>query len=167
MQQIKKTNLILFVVIVLIAAASYFISQNKQDKQSIFLPIDINNIQHILIQQTPHLELRKSNGAWEMLQPQTGPVNAKVMQSILDALANAVYDEYSVNDVSLKELSLDPPNLRILIDGDALEFGALSPITQKHYVRYLDKVYLVSPFLLIRFSNKADAFLKPEKVEIH
>jgi hypothetical protein len=166
MQQIKKTNLILFVLIVLIAAASYFISQNKQDKESIFLPIAINNIQHILIQQTPPLEFRKSNGIWEMLQPQTGQINANVMQSILDSIASAVYDEYRVDEVTLKELSLEPPNLRVLIDGEALEFGALSPITQKHYVRYMDNVYLASPFLLIRFSNKADAFLKPEKVDI-
>lgn len=162
MQANKKTNLMLFAILLLIATLSYLVKHSKTKTDAIFLPIKVNSIEHFLIQQTPEIELTKRNDAWHMLQPQTGQVNQALMQSVLAILTAAVYEEYDIADVSLKELSLAPPNLRVLIDGEALEFGALSPISQKHYVRYKDKVYLASPFVKIRFSYAPEEFLKPD-----
>ena len=166
MQQNKKTNLLLFAVSLLLAVAVYVIKEKNEQSQNIFIPIDVSNIEHILIKQTPFIELKIINDEWAMLQPKTGKVNKKAIQKVLDMLATPVSAEYEIDDVSLKELSLQPPNLEVLIDGEALEFGMLSPINQSHYVKFKTKVYLARPFLLIRFSQNAEEFLKPDETDL-
>jgi len=166
MQQNIKTNFILFAFAFLLAAAVYVIKGKNQQSQNIYFPINVNAIEHILIKQTPFIELKKINDEWTMLQPETGKVNKKTIQNTLEMLATPVSAVYEINEVSLKELSLLPPNLQVLIDGEALEFGMLSPIDQSHYVKFKSKVYLARPFLLIRFSQNAAEFLKPAEVDV-
>ena len=166
MQQNKKTNLLLFDVSLLLAVAVYVIKEKNEQSQNIYLPIDVANIKHILIKQMPFIELKKINDEWTMLQPESGKVNKKAMQKVLDMLSTPVTDVYELNEVSLKELSLQPPNLEVLIDGEALEFGMLSPINQLHYVKFKTNVYLARPFLLIRFSQNAEEFLKPDEIDL-
>ena len=166
MQKNNKTNLILFAALLLLAAAVYLIKEKDHQLKNIFFPIDVNNIEHILIKQTPFIELKKENGDWTMLKPKIGLVNKQAIQKILDMLATPVSAAYEVDEVSLKELSLQPPNLEVLLDGEALDFGMLSPIDQSHYVKFKTKVYLARPFLLIRFSQSAEEFLKPNDAVI-
>lgn len=165
MQRNKKTNLILFVFLFFLALAIYIIKEKAQQSQNIYLPLKVSAIEHILIKQSPFIELNKINNEWTMLQPGTGKINKQQMQKALDMLASPLAAEYELNEVSLQELSLLPPNLQVIIDGEALEFGMLSPIDQLHYIKFKNKVYLARPFLLIRFSQSAEEFLKPHEPE--
>ncbi len=160
LQKAKKRNLFLFVLMAVIALAIYLIKELDRNKQQIYLPIKVQNLQKIIIHQTPAITLEKLKDSWFVMQNEAVPANKKAMQNIFDMLNTPLRDEYAVSEVSLKELSLEPPNLVIELDGQALSFGALSPIEQMHYVRFKDKVYLASPFLQVRFSQSLKTFTK-------
>jgi len=162
LKKAKKRNLFLLLFAILLALSVYYFKNSEQQSNRIFLPVDINNIHEIIIHQTPSIKLKLINQEWHVMQREPFPANKKAIQDIFDMLATPLISEHSLTEVSLKELSLNPANLRVDINGDALSFGALSPIKQMHYVHFKDKVYLASPFLQIRFSQTMDTFLKTE-----
>ena len=160
LQKAKKRNLLLLISMAIIALAIYVTKEFDNKKQLIYFPIDAKSLQEIIIHQTPAITLKKIDGSWFVMQDQPIPINNKALKNIIDMLSTPLRDEYPVSDVSLKELSLEPPNLIVELDGEALSFGALSPLEQMHYVHFKDKVYLASPFLQVRFSQSLKSFTK-------
>lgn len=160
LQKAKKRNLLLLISIGVIALAIYGVKELDSKKNLIYLPLNVKNLQEIIIHQTPAITLKKVNDSWFVMQKEPLPINNKALKDIFDMLSTPLRDEYPVADVSLEELSLEPPNLIVELDGEALSFGALSPIEQMHYVHFKDKVYLASPFLQVRFSQKLKSFTK-------
>ncbi len=166
LKKAKNRNIVLFLAMLLLASAVYAVKEYKLKKNLIHLPIDVLQLDEIIIQQTPAITLKKIDGTWHVIQGGPSPANKKAMQNIFDMLSSPVRDEYSVADISLKELSLDPPNLKVELNGETLAFGTLSPLEQMHYVHFRDKVYLASPFLQVRFNQSLKAFMKPnEEIE--
>ena len=163
LQKTKRRNLLLFLAMLLLAFAVYAVKEYKLKTNLIYFPIDVLKLDEIIIYQTPAITLKKIDGAWHVIQEEPSPANNKAMQNIFDMLSSPLRDEYSVADISLKELSLDPPNLKVELNGEALTFGTLSPLEQMHYVHFRDKVYLASPFLQVRFSQSLKAFKKPNE----
>lgn len=164
LQKAKRRNLLLLLAMLALAFAVYGLKEFKTKKSLIYLPVDTQSLDQIIIHQTPAITLKKIDNSWFVMQGEPFPVNKKAMQDILDMLSSPVRDEYELSEVSLKELSLDPPNLNIQLNADTLSFGALSRLEQMHYVQFKDKVYLASPFLQVRFSQSIKTFLKPNEV---
>ena len=166
LQKAKRRNLLLLLAMLILALAVYALKEFKLKTNLIYFPIDVLMLDEIIIYQTPAITLKKIDDAWHVILGEPSPANKKAMQNIFDMLSSPVRDEYSVADISLKELSLDPPNLKVELNGEALTFGTLSPLEQMHYVQFKDKVYLASPFLQVRFSQSLKAFMKPnEEIE--
>ena len=166
LQKTKQRNSLLFLLMIALAITIFALKEIKAKKELIYFPIDTKSLEEIIIHQTPAITLKKIDNLWFVIQGEPFPANKKAVQNIFDMLSTPLRDEYPLSEVSFKELSLEPPNLKVELDGEPLSFGSLSPIDQMHYVRFKDKVYLASPFLQVRFSQSIKTFLKPnEQVE--
>lgn len=166
MDKNTKTNLFLFAGLLAAIAVLYTFNKAQNRESAIFLPVDLEMLSHIIIEQTPQIELKKTAGEWNILSPVQGRANPETMQKMFETLAAPLGEKYSLSEVDLKTLSLNPPNLRVLLDEEALDFGRLAATTQMHYVKYQDSVYLASPFLQVRFSQSPQQFLmQPEDDE--
>ncbi|MBT8142701.1 MAG: hypothetical protein HKN88_10355 [Gammaproteobacteria bacterium] len=165
MHKNTRSNLFWFAAVLVLGIAAFGVQQQQNKNQSIFLPIDAQQLQRIVINKDPVIELKKINNHWQMLAPLKGKVKDQAMAKILDTLAAPLYTSYAIEEVSLETLGLERPNLRVLLDDEALDFGALASTQQMHYVRYQDRVYLASPFLQVRFNQSPEQLLDVEEVE--
>ena len=159
-QKTKRRNLLLFLLTIVLAITIFALKEIKAKKELIYFPIDTKSLEEIIIHQTPAITLKKIDNSWFVIQGEPFPANKKAMQNIFDMLSSPLRDEYPLSEVSLKELSLQAPNLKVELNGESLSFGTLSPLEQMHYVLFKDKVYLASPFLQVRFSQTLKTFMK-------
>jgi len=161
-QRAKKRNLILFLGVIILAGMSYGLKEHDRKNNLIYLPIAVNNLNEMIIHQSPAITLKKINNIWFVMLDEPQKANRKAIQDIFDMLSSPVGNTFPVSEVSLKELSLEPPNLRVELNDETLSFGSLSPIEQMHYVQLKDNIYLASPFLQVRFTQSLNTFLLPD-----
>jgi hypothetical protein len=88
--------------------------------------------------------LEKRGETWFLTAPIEARADQTQVQQMLGLLSAASKDKLAATD--LKRFDLDPPALRVSVDGQTFSFGGSNPLSQDQYVGTGDGVYLVSAY---------------------
>ena len=100
------------------------------------------------------IELRRTGGAWHLVDPMRIAANEFRVQALLRVLEAAVHTRIDAAAQQLARFGLAPPRARMLLDDKEILFGDTEPIYGRRYLLYDGRVALVDDayFSLLRSS---------------
>lgn len=104
---------------------------------------------------------------WEMIAPSVGPANPVLINPILNLAETRCPLRYAAAGLDLQQLGLDPPRLRLRLNGQEIRFGNVVPTDSQRYLQVSATVHLCPDNLYPLLSSAAASFLTPvlEKLE--
>jgi hypothetical protein len=102
-------------------------------------------VKHVRIERKgePPIVIERNEDRWSITAPLSAPADPFQIQRLL-----AILDATSAHRLSATDLArfdLDPPRVRLTIDGERFSFGAVNAITREQYVLAGGAVYAVAP----------------------
>jgi len=89
------------------------------------------------------IKLEKRDGTWRIAAPLNAQADATQVDRLVDIVnANA---KQKLANADLDQLGLNPPQVRVTLNDQAIAFGRVNDITYEQYVAVADGVYLVPP----------------------
>jgi hypothetical protein len=151
-----RLNLALACLVAFLIGVTYLHPSLKLDKQPAPLVADATGLQEIRIAVTgqPEIRLLREGSAWRMRAPRDFPVDAALMQGLLDSL-DAPVDPVSAAGVDLAPYGLDKPLARLWLDGAEYDFGALQPVSKRRYLLHGNQVLLADDYLFYRVAHES------------
>ena len=107
------------------------------------------------------LAFERRAGRWWMTGPATGPANPVLLSPILHLAEARCPLRYAATGLDLKPLQLDPPRLRLRLDGWEIRFGATAPTDGQRYLQIGATVHLCPDSLYPLLTSAAGSFLAP------
>lgn len=101
--------------------------------------------------------LEKRGETWFLTSPLEARADQTQVQRVLDLLSASSKEKLAATD--LERFELDPPALKITVDGQTFSFGTTNPLTQDQYLTTGDSVYLVSAYYLSLIPARPDRLL--------
>jgi len=101
--------------------------------------------------------LEKRGETWFLSAPIEARADQTQVHRLLDLLSAASKEKLAATD--LKRFDLDPPALKVSMDGQTFSFGGTNPLTQDQYVGTGDAVYLVSAYYASLVPRASDRVL--------
>jgi hypothetical protein len=105
----------------------------------------------------PGYTLEKRGETWFLAAPIEARADQTQVRRMLDLLSAASNEKLAATD--LKRFDLDPPALRVTMDGQTFSFGGTNPLSQDQYLGTGDSVYLVSAYYASLVPRAADRVL--------
>ena len=81
------------------------------------------------------LAFERRDGLWWMTEPERGPANPVLIHPILQLAEAHCAPSYAVAGLDLPRLRLDPPRLRLWLNGREIHFGDIAPTDGQRYLR--------------------------------
>lgn len=149
MTQLKNRwliNIILIVVVLALALAVYFkrAHDSREDRPAL-TPLQPTEITRIRIEQ-PHGQatiLEKAGPDWRLTAPVAARANTFNVDQLLSLAGVESETRIPGDKVDLKQFGLDKPQARIWLNDNPIDFGAMHPFKNLHYVRYGNIVHLI------------------------
>ena len=107
------------------------------------------------------LEFLRASGRWWLMRDSRLPADAVRVGEVLRLAAAASETSYELADVDLREVGLDPPRARVVIDGNELRIGAQAPLNYRRYVASKGRLYLVADTAYVHLGADWPAFVDP------
>lgn len=128
-----------------------------------FLEIPSSQIEHIEVLHLDRemLAFTRRDGRWWMTAPGNGPANPVLLNQLLQEVTAHCPRQYPAAQLDLKALSLDPPQLRLRLNGQEIRFGAAAPIDGLRYLQAGVIVHLCPNRLYRLLTSAAASFLAP------
>ncbi len=138
------------------ALLSLLAVQDVQDQVSSgrLTDLDPERVRSILLQRSagPLIRLEHSEHGWRMRAPIEAPADNDAVARLLRIAHARVGRVLPADAAAAGRLGLDPPRVRLSLDGLTLNIGKLDPIGHRRYVRVGDLVQLIDddqlPWLL-------------------
>jgi hypothetical protein len=89
------------------------------------------------------IKLEKHDGAWRVVSPVTAQAEASQVDRLVD-IVNA-HAKRKLSSPDLSQFELNPPQVRVTLNDQAIAFGRINDITYEQYVATADGVFLVPP----------------------
>lgn len=101
---------------------------------------------------SPPIRLERGEDGWWMRAPIDAPADAEPVRQLLAIARARVRRVLPVDAAAVGRLGLEPPRVRLSLDGLALDIGAAEPVAQRLYVKTSDLIQLIDdqqlPWLL-------------------
>jgi hypothetical protein len=151
----------LLLLIGVIGLGTYAWHKGNQPKEPSYklsaLPTaDVKKIE-VAPRSAPEYALEKRGKTWFLTAPIEARADQTQVQRMLDLLAATSREKLAATD--LKRFDLDPPALKVSIDGQAFSFGSTNPLSQDQYLATGDSVYLVSTYYASLVPSASDRML--------
>ena len=105
----------------------------------------------------PGYTLEKHVDTWFLSAPIEARADLSQVQRILDLLSATSKEKLAATE--LQRFDLDPPALKVTMDGQTFSFGTINPLTREQYVASGDGVYLVSTYYASLVPSSSDRLL--------
>ncbi len=136
-------NLALLLVVAVLAAVAWW-KPGQDDAPAPLTQLDPATVTHAIIERPDEkIELRRENGAWHV----TSPFAARANRHNADALARlsqAPVASRLDQPANPKEYGLDPPRVRVVLNGESIGLGAIHPLANQVYALYRGEVALIA-----------------------
>lgn len=103
--------------------------------------------------------VRDGDGSWRMLEPVAAHGAGEAIGKLLPIAASVVHRAIPTGAVDLQQLGLEPPRIRLSLDGLELRFGTTEPIDDRRYVQIGEMVYLIDDRYLPLLLASAERYL--------
>ena len=107
------------------------------------------------------LTFERRDGRWWMVEPVDGPANPVLLTPILQLAGMRCPLRYAAAGLNLQALHLDPPRLRLWLNGREIRFGATAPTDGQRYLHIDAAVHLCPDRLYPLLTSAAGGFLAP------
>jgi len=105
----------------------------------------------------PGYALEKRGETWFLTSPIEARADQTQVRRMLDLLSATSREKLAATD--LKRFDLDPPAMKVSMDGQAFSFGGTNPLSQDQYLSTGDSVYLVSTYYASLVPTASDRML--------
>lgn len=149
-------NLALLITIVILAAIVYFKPGAKNPPPPQWLTnLQAADIKTIKIEPAnlPAAELSRTGKGWQMLAPLKIPADKFLVKTVLDNIHGNVSESFTAKSTALAQYGLDPPALRLWLNGTEFDFGGTEPIHNNRYVKTGDEIRLTGNLLFYRINH--------------
>lgn len=147
----------------LLIVLTWSISGPEPVKTSALLDLPPAQIQRINVErlnQEPLVFELRGEGWW-MTMPATGLANPVLLAQILHFPQVHCPLSYSATGLDLARLGLDPPQLRLRLNGQEVHFGMTAPTDGQRYLRIGKMIYLCPDTLYPLLTSGAGSFIAP------
>ena len=160
----SRAYLNIFLIILTVVLALVLTLDSNQDGPAVpdrLTNIDPESIQSISIirQGRDDIHLTKSSQQWHI----TRPIRAKASQfrvnSILSLLQSPVISQLPSNAQALVSYGLDVPDISLRLNDKEFQFGSLSALDKRRYLKHDGAVYLIEDFLYPQLRQDAGFFI--------
>jgi hypothetical protein len=172
MHRTTRTNLLLLGVLAVLGTA-IFMQVNREIAQ--FEPplsrLDPASVRMIRVECLYCVARRfeRVGEHWQMREPYDLPANDAQVERLLAIANSAVRSRRPLGDLDAGKIGLDPPLMRLQLDGLHLDFGTNDALDGDRYVRVGDSIAMVpdrfSPFLAAAPASELDSRLVPRDAE--
>ncbi|MGA9854539.1 MAG: DUF4340 domain-containing protein [Gammaproteobacteria bacterium] len=149
-------NLALVILIAILASFVYFKPGAKKTKPpEVLTSLQTTDIKSIKIEPAnmPAAELTRTDKGWQMVAPLKIPADEFLVKTILDNIHGDVSRSFTAKPADLAQYGLDPPNLRLWLNGTEYDFGGTEPIHNNRYVKTGDEIRLTGNLLFYRINH--------------
>jgi hypothetical protein len=105
------------------------------------------------------LAFERRDGRWWMTAPEQGPANPVLIRPIPQLAEARCAPSYAVAELDLPRLRLDPPRLRLWLNGQEIHFGDTAPTDGQRYLRVGKTVHLCPDRWYPLLTSAAGSFL--------
>lgn len=125
------------------------------------LALTAKRIERIVVERPgqEQLALEQREGQWWMTAPQQGPANPVLIRPIPQLAEARCAPSYAVADLDLPRLRLDPPRLRLWLNGREIDFGDTAPTDGQRYLRVGGTVHLCPDRWYVLLTSATASFL--------
>lgn len=125
------------------------------------LELTAERIERIVVERPrqERLAFERRNGQWWMTAPAQGPANPVLIRPIPQLAEARCAPSYAVADLDLPRLRLDPPRLRLWLNGQEVHFGDAAPTDGQRYLRVGATVHLCPDRWYPLLTSAAASFL--------
>lgn len=149
-------NIALVIVIVVLTALIYFKPGTHKPAPPVPLTslnaVDITSIK-IAREASPIAELVREKAGWRMLTPVKTPAAEYLVKTLLDAIHAQVKSSFPARQADLVKYGLNPPQVRLWLNGTEFDFGDTEPLNNYRYVKTGDSIHLVAGLLYFRLNH--------------
>jgi hypothetical protein len=138
-------NAVLFVAVSALGAFVYFKPRDDAPVSYALSALHAADVNRVRLERKgdPAVRIEKKGDSWFITAPLSAQADSFQVQRLL-----AVLDARSIHRLAATDLTrfdLDPPLMRLTIDGEQFGFGAVNAATREQYVLAGGAVYTVSP----------------------
>lgn len=145
-------NLALVVVVAALAAVAYFRPGTKKPATGVpLVTLAASQVHDIRIELPgqPAAQLTRAASGWQVTAPLKLPADSGAVQTLLSELPSTSLEHFPASaDVS--QYGLNPPKLKLWLNGDEYDFGDTEPINNHRYVRHGATIHLSDSQLFYR-----------------
>ncbi len=125
------------------------------------LELPAERIERIVVERLgqERLAFERRAGQWWMTAPEQGPANPVLIRPIPQLTEARCAPSYAVADLDLARLRLDPPRLRLWLNGQEIHFGDTAPTDGRRYLRVGGTVHLCPDRWYSLLTSAAASFL--------
>ena len=167
MQSRTLLNIVLFLFVALLAAYIYFNDQQQQQTSvsEQLTQLSADAITYIDIRHNQrHIELKKQDGKWRMLQPIDIDANSFRIDTILKMLNTVSHASYSATELDQDKYGLSDSGTSISFNDVSIDFGIVNPINNYRYVRIGDSVHLIDDHFYPLLSSQTGTLVARELI---
>ena len=116
--------------------------------------LQAHRISRVLLERSagPVIQLERDGDGWWMRSPLEAPADAEAVERLLDILSARVERVLPADAAAAGRLGLEPPRIRLTLDGLTLDIGDSDPINGHRYLMMGDLIQLIDdqqlPWLL-------------------
>ena len=167
MQSRSLLNIVLFLFVVLLAV--YIYDTDKQEQASStseqLTQLFADEVTQINIRHNQrHIELRRKNSDWHMLQPINVTANSFRIDTLLKMINTVSHATYSTADLDLDKYGLSNAGTSISFNDVSVDFGIVNPINNYRYVRINDTVHLIDDHFYPLLSSQTGTLVARELI---
>lgn len=150
-----RLNIGLAVMLVLLLAAVFLLEDEATPPAPAVLETEFIEVTMLRVElgENIPLEFERAGDGWRMLAPIAFDADLGRLQNIIAGLGIAAHASYPIAEVDLGALGLAPPRARVVVDGEAFEFGDTSPLDGRRYLRQGDMVHVVNDLVFFRLGG--------------
>jgi hypothetical protein len=168
MQSRILLNIALLLIVVLLAFYIYDTDKKEQvsSKSGELTQLTADSVTRIHIQHNQrHIELRRKNGKWRMLQPIDIAANSFRINTLLNLLNTVSHVDYPTADLALDKYGLSDASTSISFNDVTIDFGIINPINSYRYVRVNDTVHLIDDNFYPLLSSQTGTLVARELID--
>jgi len=168
MQSRSLLNIALFLVVVLLAVYIYDTDKKEQasSESDQLTQLSAGQVTQISVHHNQrHIELRREDGKWRMLQPINMTANSFRIDTLLKMLSTVSHAEYSTADLALDKYGISDASTSISFNDITIDFGIVNPINNYRYVRINDTVHLIDDHFYPLLSSQTGTLVARELID--
>lgn len=174
MSHAAKTNVYLFVIVIILSLIAWFQPGLHKSVFSYFSSFKSDEINTIIIdrQDIGQIKLKKQDDSWFLLEPYQLPANRLRVDTITDLAEKRSFSQFQVSDEELARYHLAAPLIAIWLNDSKFVIGSEDPIKQQRYAMNIDDnihtgkntVHMINGTVFYQLRANLNTFISPNLI---